>query len=82
MAGNIACTGQGKINKENLLRLIVAVVMENETALQADGRICVKVGYGARLCRDIDGWKISESSALRGKVVMLPVYCQLVWSLS
>ena len=36
-AGNIACTGQGKINKgESATADSVAVVMENETALQAD----------------------------------------------
>ena len=45
-AGNIACTGQGKINKgESAAADSVAVVMENETALQADSTgYIVKIG--------------------------------------
>ena len=74
LAGNIACTGQGKINKgESAAADSVAVVMENETALQADS-----TGYivkGGNMAPDFtvtltDGKSVSLS-ALRGKVVML-----------
>ena len=73
-AGNIACTGQGKINKgESAAADSVAVVMENETALQADSTgYIVKVGNMAPdfTVTLTDGKSVSLS-ALRGKVVML-----------
>ena len=73
-AGNIACTGQGKINKgESATADSVAVVMENETALQADSTgYIVKVGNMAPdfTVTLTDGKSVSLS-ALRGKVVML-----------
>lgn len=74
LAGNIACTGQGKINKgESAAADSVAVVMENETALQADSTgYIVKVGNMAPdfTVTLTDGKSVSLS-ALRGKVVML-----------
>ena len=73
-AGNIACTVQGKINKgESAAADSVAVVMENETALQADSTgYIVKVGNMAPdfTVTLTDGKSVSLS-ALRGKVVML-----------
>ncbi|WP_368109664.1 TlpA family protein disulfide reductase [Bacteroides salyersiae] len=74
LVGNIACTGQGKINKgESAAADSVAVVMENETALQADSTgYIVKVGNMAPdfTVTLTDGKSVSLS-ALRGKVVML-----------